>query len=249
MQAHWHSRCIRTAGHRGCRSRSGKPARRCRSRCSRPWPAERGSMPLPRSARLAACLVVGDDHRVSSNITAWKRAYGHMYLAHLLAHPAGVAVGRRRRTGSRTFPICGGHRSRRPQRRQQFVDRGEVADEGEAGPQRDDAPDEELDGAASALPALIGARSSFWRAGMVVPRSSLDPHEDLGVDRLRAGVAAPQAARDRGEQEQAKRRDDQQDREKDDVLRPEDTSRRCRTCVRRSNSTAWRSFQLSQGSP
>ncbi len=51
--------------------------------------------------------------------------------------------------------------------------------------------------------------------------ATLDPHEDLGVDGLRAGVAAPQAATDRSEEEQRDGGDDQQRREEDDVLRPQ----------------------------
>ena len=47
----------------------------------------------------------------------------------------------------------------------------------------------------------------------------LDPHEDLGVDRLRAGVAAPQAPRHGGEEEQRQRADHQQPRQVDQVLR------------------------------
>src|SRR5262249_21762667 len=50
---------------------------------------------------------------------------------------------------------------------------------------------------------------------------ALDPQEQLGVYRLRTGIAAPQAPGDRGKQEQRQRRDDQQHREVDDVLRPE----------------------------
>jgi hypothetical protein len=49
----------------------------------------------------------------------------------------------------------------------------------------------------------------------------LDPHEDLGIDRLRAGVATPQAPCDRGEEEQRIGTDDQQDRQEEHVLRPE----------------------------
>ena len=60
---------------------------------------------------------------------------------------------------------------------------------------------------------------------------ALDPHEDLGVDGLRAGVAAPQPPGDRGEEEQRQRRDDQQPGEVDEVLRPEAPGRRCRTCA------------------
>ena len=49
--------------------------------------------------------------------------------------------------------------------------------------------------------------------------AALDPHEDLGVDGLRAGVAAPQAPGHGGEEEQRQRRQHQQRRQEDQVLR------------------------------
>jgi hypothetical protein len=60
----------------------------------------------------------------------------------------------------------------------------------------------------------------------------LDPHEHLRVHGLRAGVAAPQPPRHGGEQEQRQRRDDQQDREVDDVLRKEDQAEDVELAVR-----------------
>jgi hypothetical protein len=48
---------------------------------------------------------------------------------------------------------------------------------------------------------------------------ALDPHEDLGVDGLRAAVAAPQPPGHGGEQEQRQRRQHQQRGEVDQVLR------------------------------
>jgi hypothetical protein len=49
----------------------------------------------------------------------------------------------------------------------------------------------------------------------------LEPEEDFRVDGLRAGIAAPQAAGDGGEQEQGQRADDHQQHEVDRVLRPQ----------------------------
>ncbi len=48
-----------------------------------------------------------------------------------------------------------------------------------------------------------------------------DPHEEIGPHRLRAGVAAPHAAEQTGDQEQADRGHDQQAGQVIDVLRPE----------------------------
>src|SRR5450759_1604586 len=50
------------------------------------------------------------------------------------------------------------------------------------------------------------------------------PQENFRIHRLRAGIAAPQAAGDGSEQEQRKCRDDQQPGEIDEVLRPENQS-------------------------
>ncbi|MCY1413417.1 hypothetical protein D9M71_288470 [compost metagenome] len=49
----------------------------------------------------------------------------------------------------------------------------------------------------------------------------LAPHEDPGPHALRAGVAAPDAAGEHGDEEQAEGGDDQDRREQDQVLRPE----------------------------
>ena len=51
---------------------------------------------------------------------------------------------------------------------------------------------------------------------------TLDPQEDLGPDRLRAGVAAPEASRERREEEQRQRGQHQQPGQEDEVLRPHD---------------------------
>ena len=55
--------------------------------------------------------------------------------------------------------------------------------------------------------------------GPVALDAALHPHEDLAVDGLRAGVAAPQPPGDRGEQEQRVGADDEQRGEVDEVLR------------------------------
>ena len=48
---------------------------------------------------------------------------------------------------------------------------------------------------------------------------AFDPEEDFGVDRLRAGVAAPQPPGHGGEKEQGQSRQHQQGREVDEILR------------------------------
>ena len=151
--------------------------------------------------RLAALPVVGDDQRVLVEHRALEARVGAHVLAHLLAHPAGVAVGgeaveERPRT-SPTGPSASADLAH------ELADRREVADERES---RSTAR-------ARARPrALRLLRTSFFggRAFLVEPHArvavaldhALDPHEDLGVDGLRAGVAAPQAPGHRGEEEE-----------------------------------------------
>ena len=120
--------------------------------------------------------------------------------------------------GAGTLDAAGGE-AERQHRRTQRADRREVADEGETGPQTDRDPDRVLAAAAQQLvraprrPVEPDARRA------VTLQVVLDPHEDLGVDGLRAGVAAPEPAGDRGEQEQAVGREDEQPRQVDEVLR------------------------------
>ena len=56
------------------------------------------------------------------------------------------------------------------------------------------------------LSAVVGAWSRRMRALRSPSTSALDPHEQVGPDRLRAGVAAPDAAGEAGHQEQPHRR-------------------------------------------
>jgi len=51
--------------------------------------------------------------------------------------------------------------------------------------------------------------------------AALDPHEDFGIDRLRAGIAAEQPTGDGREQEQRQRADHQQHGQVHHVLRPQ----------------------------
>jgi hypothetical protein len=72
--------------------------------------------------------------------------------------------------------------------------RGEVADEGDAGEQRDAEPQRVLLQLAS---QLVEAPRRLVEADALVAcalAELLGPHEDAGPDRLRAGVAAPYAA-------------------------------------------------------
>ena len=103
----------------------------------------------------------------------------------------------------------------------QFADGREIADEGRAGPPGQRDPQEML---GDLQPRLVPGPGRLVQADAghaVAFDLALDPHEDLGVDGLRTGVAAEQPAGHGGEQEQRQRRDHQQHRQVDHVLRPQ----------------------------
>ena len=193
------SRCIRTADRRGCRSRSGRVT--C-THSEQSTQDPRLSAPVSAlfctPARLTAFFVVGDDHRHGRNITPGS---GHRdtCTAHLLAHEAGVAPGCKAvEQNPEGLPRAG----RRGQHlvRQGF-DRREVP-ESESGPQADQHPNQML------------VRHAFERHRRLVelhgaarsPQIFLDPHEDFGINRLRAGVTTKDATGDGGDEEQRVRR-------------------------------------------
>jgi hypothetical protein len=172
-----------------------------------------------RAARLAALGVVGDDQRVGVEHDALEAGVGAHVLAHLLAHEAGVAPGGE---GIEEDPEgLPGPELPAQHRTSQRLDRREVADEGEAGPQRDQGPDGVLGRLARELAGTPGRGIQLHARDAVALEAFLHPHEDLGVDGLRAGIAAEQTPGHGGEQEQGEGRDDQQDGEIEDVLRPE----------------------------
>jgi hypothetical protein len=72
------------------------------------------------------------------------------------------------------------------------------------------------------LPHRHGRRVEAHSRSPLAFDLALDPHEDLGVDRLRTGIAAPQPAGDRGKQKQRVGTDDEERGEKNEVLWPED---------------------------
>src|SRR6185312_7340077 len=85
------------------------------------------------AARLAARLVVAHDHRVAVEHRALEARIRAHVLADLLAQEAGVAVGRKPvEVDPEPFP---GAKAQREGLRPERLDRREVADEGEAGPQ------------------------------------------------------------------------------------------------------------------
>ena len=174
---------------------------------------------LARSPRLAAPGVVGDDEGVAVEHRALEAGVGAHVDAHLLAQPTGVAVGRESvEQDPEGFP---GSRLQAQQRPAQLRDRGEVADEGEAGPQREREPHRVLGGLERDLPRARGGAVELHLPRPVALDLPLDPEEDLGVHGLGARIAAPQPSGQRGEEEQGERGEDEQQREVEEVLRVE----------------------------
>ena len=163
--------------------------------------------------------VVGHGQRVGIEHHALEARVGTHVLAHLLAHETGIAPGGegveqhpegfpRAETGTERF--C-----------RQGLDRGEITDEGEARPQRDREPHDVLQPALFQFVGVPGRLVELPARDMVAFQPVFHPHEDFGVHGLRAGVAAPQAAGHRGEQEQRQRGKNQQAGQVDEILRPE----------------------------
>src|SRR5204862_7805892 len=128
---------------------------------------------------------------------------GAHVLADLLAEVAGVAV------GSQSVEEDPERLPRAEREAQDLRTEGacrrEIRNEGESGPQAHRQPHRLLAAAAGDL-AQRPRRCVELDARLAIAfEAALDPHEDLGVDRLRAGEAAPEAPGDGGEEEQAVR--------------------------------------------
>ena len=102
------------------------------------------------------------------------------------------------------------------------MNRGEVADKGEPGPQRQRHPKSVF----CRLEPELARRHRLLIEPHARPAVAfdlaLDPHENLGIHGLRTGIAAPQPPGHGGEQKQRQRRYHQEPGEIDEILRPED---------------------------
>ncbi len=103
----------------------------------------------------------------------------------------------------------------------QLADRREVADEGQAGDQADQQPQAVLGGLAQQLVAAHRGLVQLDALVAVAFGDLLAPHVDPGPHALRAGIAAPDATGEHGDEEQAEGADDQQPGQQHEVLRPE----------------------------
>ncbi|MNZ87579.1 hypothetical protein D3C78_1064410 [compost metagenome] len=174
---------------------------------------------LARAAGFTAARVVGDDQGVLVEHHALEACVGAHVHAHLLAQPAGVAVGGQ---GEEADPEVGPAIGLAGEEFDgQFANRREVADEGHAGDEADQQPQAVLGELAQ---ELVGAHRGPVKLHALIAVAFGDlfaPHEDPRPHALRAGVAAPYAAGIHGNEEQAKGGDDEDAREQDEVLRPD----------------------------
>jgi hypothetical protein len=171
------------------------------------------------ATRFTAALVVGDDEGVAIEHRTLESSVRAHVLADLLTQEAGVAPGgkavEQRPEGFVAAPLEG-HEART-----QLADRREVADEGEACPQREHRPQQVFRAFTKQLLARPRRGVELHALGAVALGPALHPDEDFRPHGLRAGVAAPQAPGERGEEEQREPRHHQQQGEEDEILRPE----------------------------
>ncbi|MCY1500230.1 hypothetical protein D9M68_342690 [compost metagenome] len=172
-----------------------------------------------RAAAFAPGGVVGDDQRVLVEHHALEARVGAHVQAHLLAQPAGVEVGGE---GEEAQPEgAAGAEVEGQQVARQFADRREVADEGQRSEQAHRQPQAVLGDAAQRLLQRPGRGVELDALVALALGELLDAHEHPGPHALRAAVAAPHAAGEHGDEEQAEGADDQERREQDEILRPE----------------------------
>src|SRR3989344_1888221 len=146
---------------------------------------------LARATGLTALGVVADDEGVAVEHRALKARVRAHVLAHLLAHVARVAIGGET-VEQHPEDLPGAH-AEVDDLGGKHADRREVADEGVARPQRKGDPGELL---ARLAPDLVHGPGGLVELHAALPIAldlALHPHEDLGVDRLRTGIATPQA--------------------------------------------------------
>ena len=175
---------------------------------------------LERRARLAAPLLVGDDVAVLVEERRLEARPGAHVGAHLLARPAGEQVGRRGEQAEEEVLGEGGVAGQdRPGHGRRVV---EVHDPGAAGERGDEQPGRVLRHLLEDLLARdSGALVQTDPRAAVALDPALDPHEQIGPHGLRAGEAAPHAARDAGREEQTERAEQQQSGQVVDFLRPD----------------------------
>ena len=184
-----------------------------------PWPSPAVAR-LVLAARLAAPLLVGDDHALlveHGGLEARPRAH---IGADLLARPAGQQVGRGRQQADAEIDFQRGLAAEDPDQRAGGVD--VVEDPGSAGGGGDGEPGRVLGGLAQGLARRHRRAIEPHALVAVALDQALDQHEQVGPDGLRTGVAAPDPAEQRRGEEQAEGGEDQEAGDEVDFLRPDD---------------------------
>jgi hypothetical protein len=144
---------------------------------------------LARAAGLATFRVVGDDQRIRIEHDPLEAGIGTHVLADLLAHHTGKQISEtaveedpeelpRTKTEGKSFI-------------HQFANRREVAYQGEARPQGYRTPCTKLRGLDAQLAPTHGGSVQLHALAAISLDLLFNPHEDLGIDRLRTGIATP----------------------------------------------------------
>jgi hypothetical protein len=199
----------------GLRRRTGS-SRRSRRRASL---ASQERVLLRRAARLAPVVPIDDVERLLVGERALDARPRAHVAADLLAHVPGEQV---RRAGQDADPGIGQHR--RLKRGQLHDERrrvGEVEHPRSARPPGDHQPQEVLRGPRCDLLGGPGRGVELLPVAPVALEETLDPHEQIGPDRLRAQVAAPHPSGDCVHEEQGEGRQDQQTHDVVDFLWPQ----------------------------
>ena len=150
------------------------------------------------AARLAAPVAVGDDQRVLVQHGRLEARPGAHVGADLLARPAGQQIGRGGEQADEEIDLGAGLAGEHVAHHRRRV--VEVHDPGAAGRHRDAQPDGMLGDLLAQLGGGPGLPVQLHAGVAVALDQPLDPHEQVGPDRLRAGEAAPDAAEQAGRQ-------------------------------------------------
>ena len=129
----------------------------------------------------------------------------------------------------------------------EFADGGKPAGEGDAGPGANGEDNQvfgEFDADFAQIPRLFVELHALVAVAF---DEMVDPQHDFGIDRLRAGIAAPQASGHGCPPEEAERADNQQQGEVDQVAMPKERPKMKKWRLGMSNSTACRPDQLNHG--
>ena len=169
--------------------------------------------------RFTARLIVGHNHRVAVKHDALEARIRAHVFAHLFAHEACVAPsGECVEKYPERLPRPGGKRQHLLHQRMDWC---EVADKRESRPQADQHPKKVLAAFAPQFVRRHWRLIEFDSGSTITFELFFDPHENFGVHRLRAGIAAKHTTGNRGDKEQRVGRDDQDEGQVQHILGPE----------------------------